>query len=162
MWADSVSDLLRRRRRAWEFARDELDRHGFRNVAVSINPRFKRLLGRARWVRRQPALLELAEWHVERSEWDEVRETILHEVAHFIAGSRAGHGPSWQAAARQVGAAPVRCAPRLPEAPGHKWEGSCRSRCAVFRRHRLTKRVRLYGICPECAEQIFWKEVGNG
>src|SRR4051812_30508933 len=30
---------------------------------------------------------------------DEVRDTVLHEIAHALAGARAGHGPVWVATA---------------------------------------------------------------
>jgi len=34
---------------------------------------------------------------------DEVKNTILHEIAHVIAGPREGHGYLWRVAAKQVG-----------------------------------------------------------
>ena len=37
------------------------------------------------------------------------RDTILHEIAHALAGREAGHGPQWRAACRRVGARPERC-----------------------------------------------------
>jgi hypothetical protein len=36
----------------------------------------------------------------------EVRNTILHEIAHALVGPRRGHGPIWQAKAIEVGARP--------------------------------------------------------
>lgn len=33
----------------------------------------------------------------------EVTETILHEVAHALAGASAGHGPTWRRMARMIG-----------------------------------------------------------
>ncbi len=36
----------------------------------------------------------------------EVRDTILHEIAHALAGPEARHGPAWKAAARRIGATP--------------------------------------------------------
>jgi predicted SprT family Zn-dependent metalloprotease len=38
--------------------------------------------------------------------WEEVSDTIRHEIAHAIAGYRANHGPEWQEAAILVGAKP--------------------------------------------------------
>ena len=41
---------------------------------------------------------------------DHVRDTILHEIAHAIAGCAAGHGREWREAARRIGLAdPTRC-----------------------------------------------------
>ena len=36
----------------------------------------------------------------------EIRDTVLHEVAHAIAGPEARHGPAWKAIARRIGATP--------------------------------------------------------
>ncbi len=37
---------------------------------------------------------------------EQVRDTVLHEIAHAIAGPEAGHGPLWKATARRIGATP--------------------------------------------------------
>lgn len=34
---------------------------------------------------------------------DEVHQVLLHEVAHAMAGTRAGHGPCWKAVAADLG-----------------------------------------------------------
>ena len=39
---------------------------------------------------------------------DEVRDTILHEIAHALC-PKDGHGPRWRATCRRIGARPVRC-----------------------------------------------------
>ncbi len=36
----------------------------------------------------------------------EVRDTVLHEIAHALAGPEARHGPAWKATARRIGATP--------------------------------------------------------
>ena len=36
----------------------------------------------------------------------EVRDTILHEIAHALAGAKARHGPAWKAIAKRLGATP--------------------------------------------------------
>src|SRR5690348_10686263 len=40
---------------------------------------------------------------------DEIRDVILHEIAHALTPTN-GHDAVWQAAARKVGAKPERCA----------------------------------------------------
>jgi predicted SprT family Zn-dependent metalloprotease len=50
----------------------------------------------------------------------EIDDTIRHEIAHALAGKKAGHGPVWQHYARAVGARPQRLAPewvKLPPLP---------------------------------------------
>ena len=39
----------------------------------------------------------------------EVTETILHEIAHALAGHKAGHGPVWKAMAKSIGCDGNRC-----------------------------------------------------
>lgn len=39
-----------------------------------------------------------ARWHD-----DDVEQVLLHEVAHALAGHRAGHGPRWLTIARRIG-----------------------------------------------------------
>ena len=34
---------------------------------------------------------------------DEIHQILLHEVAHALAGAKAGHGPSWKRIAREMG-----------------------------------------------------------
>lgn len=38
-----------------------------------------------------------------RYEDDEIHQVLLHEVAHAIAGTRAGHGPRWKKVAAELG-----------------------------------------------------------
>lgn len=41
--------------------------------------------------------------------YEDIRDTILHEIAHAIAGFKAAHGPAWKAVCRRIGAKPERC-----------------------------------------------------
>jgi predicted SprT family Zn-dependent metalloprotease len=40
---------------------------------------------------------------------EKVKDTILHEIAHAIAGFSAGHGIEWKRVCIQIGAKPERC-----------------------------------------------------
>ncbi len=82
--------------------------------------------------------------------WDadhDVRDTILHEIAHAIAGCKAGHGQQWRAACRQVGAKPQRCYPAdMPALPA-RWEGTCPAG------HKRYKSRRSPGAAPSSCRQ---------
>jgi predicted SprT family Zn-dependent metalloprotease len=41
--------------------------------------------------------------------------TMLHEIAHVLAGPAEGHGRKWQQIAQRIGAIPERCASSRPE-----------------------------------------------
>ncbi len=88
-----------------------------------------------------------------------VVDTIRHEIAHALAGPRAGHGPGWKRWARAVGAQPVaRCgddvvlvAPsvvgRCPtcggEVPRHRRSANAYCRTCVTVTGRFDARTRL-------------------
>ena len=56
------------------------------------------------------AKITLSEHLVRLNDEARVTQTILHEIAHALAGSKAGHGPLWQHHARKIGLAnPQRC-----------------------------------------------------
>jgi predicted SprT family Zn-dependent metalloprotease len=82
-----------------------------------------------------------------------IRDTVLHEIAHALAGPAAGHGPQWKAVARSIGANPQRCADGATTAtPDARWVGSCRFCDFTLDRHRLTASARQ-GACPRCCNR---------
>jgi predicted SprT family Zn-dependent metalloprotease len=78
---------------------------------------------------------------------EQVTDTILHEIAHALAGPRHGHDRVWQATARRIGCSATRCVPAdAPRVEG-VWEGSCPAGHRVTA-HRRPVRVRS---CPTCS-----------
>ena len=76
----------------------------------------------------------------------QVRDTVLHEIAHALAGPRAQHGPRWRATALRVGANPQRCVPAdAPRVPG-PWVGRCPAGHERTR-HRRPTRVESCSRC---------------
>ncbi|MCI3924964.1 SprT-like domain-containing protein [Paenibacillus sp. TRM 82003] len=75
----------------------------------------------------------------------EVRDTVLHEVAHALVGTRHGHDAVWRAAARRIGCSGTRTT-SAPRPPG-RWRGVCPAGHAVTR-HR---RPALPLACGACA-----------
>lgn len=143
--------------RAISFARQKLTEHGFNGVRIEVSERAKRRLGSAKFINKVPFALSLSAYHIRTGKWEDVKDTILHEIAHLIAGIDAGHGPKWKAAARSVGASPERIA-HLPESElvPPKWTGRCSCEGKIFKRHRLAKRFLKGSICPSCGDRIDW------
>jgi SprT-like family len=78
---------------------------------------------------------------------DQVRDTILHEVAHALAGPQHHHDDVWRQTALRLGCSATRCVP--PDAPrtATPWVGECGSGHSVGA-HRQPQRVRLCSQCP--------------
>lgn len=96
---------------------------------------------------------------------DVVRDTILHEIAHAIAGKSAGHGYRWQAVCRQIGAEPTRCVDTdTANVPPAKYVGTCPKCAKEFMRHRLSESLKKGAWCPctgksyEPSLAITWRE----
>jgi predicted SprT family Zn-dependent metalloprotease len=88
---------------------------------------------------------------------DEVRDTILHEIAHALTPGD-GHGAKWKAACRAVGAAPKRCyddgsviAPPRREAP--MLIGCTRCNWWADRRRRTRSKL----ICKLCRGPVTYR-----
>lgn len=82
-----------------------------------------------------------------RNDDDEVHQTLLHEVAHAMAGPGTGHGARWRRIAREIGyvgdtvhhgETPTELAP---------WVGRCPAGHTIYRYRRPTRP----SSCPRCA-----------
>lgn len=87
---------------------------------------------------------------------EQVRDTILHEIAHALAGPRHGHDAVWRATARRIGCSGQRCSSAdAPRVEGD-WVGTCAAGHRITR-HRRPERP---GSCRTCsptfsAEHLF-------
>ena len=115
--------------RCWNVSYDRLDRMGGehrRNGAERLNAvagMARRLMdehGLTHWTltfveagRRcgdccfRDRVIRISRTHAVEGSDGQIRDTVLHEIAHAIAGRAAGHGPVWKAAARRIGATPT-------------------------------------------------------
>ena len=82
----------------------------------------------------------------------EVRDTVLHEIAHALAGGKAGHGPLWRMKCRQIGLAnPERCAENLSYEVPHRVTLDCAVHGVITRRQRRLKKGMLERMfCRDC------------
>ncbi|WP_097189062.1 SprT-like domain-containing protein [Ornithinimicrobium cerasi] len=78
---------------------------------------------------------------------DQVRETVLHEVAHALVGPRHGHDRVWRARALAIGATGERCyAGGDQPAVAGRWQGRCPAGHVVHRHRRPT----VVLLCARC------------
>lgn len=109
----------------------------------------KRRIGATHFMAGVPVKITLSKHFAALLTPDEIRETVLHEIAHAIAGHKAGHGPAWKAAAIRVGAKPERCATAVTARPEAAVQGKCPNCDFVHQQHRLPMRV---SYCPTCVK----------
>jgi predicted SprT family Zn-dependent metalloprotease len=101
--------------------------------------------------------IEIAEYYALHSPPETVLDTLLHEIAHAIAGAAARHGPVWKAIALRVGATPSACdaSDAAVVKPGD-WQAICPSCKKTI--HRYQRPVALNGYrckCPADAPLVF-------
>lgn len=114
----------------------------------------KRRFGRCNYTQRQ---ITLSRPLTLLNTLDEVRDTILHEIAHALAPGD-GHGPRWRRVCVQIGARPRRCyddesvvsPPRRPA----KMEMGCAACDWWAPRHRRSTRAYL---CKRCRSPVVWR-----
>lgn len=144
---------------ARQLAHELMDQHGLTGWRFAFD-QAKRRAGVCRHSQRVIGLsAPITRLHPE----EEVRDTVLHEIAHALVGPRAGHGPVWAATARRIGCSAERCVPDdAPAVPGD-WIGVCLQGHAVDR-HRRPERVLLCTACGDrpVTERIFeWLHHGR-
>ena len=82
---------------------------------------------------------------------DQVRDTILHEIAHALAGPKHNHDAKWKSIARAIGCTAQRCH-SVDFAPS-KYIVSC-SRCGW---HEKKNRRLRGGVCRTCREPVTYR-----
>jgi predicted SprT family Zn-dependent metalloprotease len=90
--------------------------------------------------------ISLSKYLVELNGEDEVRDTILHEIAHALAPRGSGHGPVWKSLALSIGCNGRRCYGHDVARPAPKYQGTCPSCRQVIYRYRRTVIA-----CGKCA-----------
>ncbi len=91
---------------------------------------------------------------------DEIHQVLLHEVAHAVAGARAGHGPKWRAVGADLGYVGSRLHDGAIADELAPWVGTCPAGHEHFRYRRPTRPL----SCGRCsrgfsqANLIDWRQ----
>jgi predicted SprT family Zn-dependent metalloprotease len=94
---------------------------------------------------------------------DDVRDTILHEIAHALVGPVHGHDATWRAMARRIGCSGERCVSPDSPTPPAAWLGTCPGGHTLDR-HRRPERVLTCGLCSsdfDLAHVYTWTHHGK-
>ncbi|ALA45108.1 hypothetical protein ADS69_00003 [Enterobacter phage phiEap-3] len=87
------------------WARTMMEKHGLisNGWTFRINGRITKTLGRCSYAKK---LIELSGRHVAEDIYEDILDTLLHEIAHALVGRGYEHGKVWQAMALRLGAKP--------------------------------------------------------
>lgn len=113
-----------------------IKKHGLKNWTYSTNSR-KRTLGLCFSHEKR---IELSVYFIEHNTPAVVKETILHEIAHALVGSKHGHSAIWMEMAAHLGCQPRRKNPKAVMPPG-AWQATCGGCGQLFSKHRKPKYI---------------------
>lgn len=141
------------------FARLVLDEHGLSDWTVRWD-RAKRRAGCCVHARRE---LSFSATLARMYPPDTMRDVVLHEVAHALAGPRHQHDEHWRTIARELGARPQALLPADLPRPAAAWVGTCPSCGAGKELHSTPRRVVSCGRCAkEFRADLVFRWTRNG
>lgn len=114
----------------------------------------KRRLGVCKY---RPKRIEIGEYYARHNPDAAVLDTLLHEIAHALAGAAAKHGPAWQAVASRIGATPRACddSPDTVVEPGD-WRTTCPGCNKTHHRYKRPRALSGYRCkCPARSPLVF-------
>jgi predicted SprT family Zn-dependent metalloprotease len=127
-------------------AAQELSKNGLHDWTFGLS-NAKRRLGVCKFRSKR---VEISGYYARNSPRESVLDTLLHEIAHAIAGPRAGHGPAWRVVAVRLGAVPQACdtTQQAVLEPGD-WQATCPACGKTFHLYRQPRSLGGYACrCP--------------
>lgn len=94
--------------------------------------------------------ITVSRYLAERYEDDDVHQVLLHEVAHAIAGSRAGHGVKWKTVATELGYVGKRTHDGEIATELAPWVGTCPAGHMHYRYRRPARAL----SCGRCSKRF--------
>jgi len=136
-----------------EFAAQKLAEHNLTGWKFSFNKR-KRSIGVCSY---HSSTISVSSSWVGVAPLDKLEDTVLHEIAHAIAGYEAHHGPAWERACLLVGADPTATYDAAGLDPGYTWSQECPS-CGKGNKYFRKPSTRRQHSCGACSGGTFKSE----
>lgn len=116
-------------------ARSLMIQHGFGHWTFE----FDRAKKRAGCCKHRKQTITLSSYYIQNNSDEDIKDTILHEIAHAIAGPKQGHNHVWKDICRKIGARPIRCYHEAVVMPKGRWQATCPTCNREFHCHRKPK-----------------------
>ena len=127
-----------------------LDEHGLIEKGWRFSfDRAKRRAGSCKFSKKE---ITLAKAYAEQQEGIEIKNTILHEIAHALVGSQHGHSQIWRKKAKEIGCDASRCHHIVFSKP--KYVLTCYNRCFEVSRYRVNQSFMQSKICSKCNSNL--------
>jgi predicted SprT family Zn-dependent metalloprotease len=141
-----------------DIAGRELSKHGLHGWTFVLGST-KRRLGACKYRTKR---IEIAEYHARNNPAETVLDTLLHEIAHAIAGSAARHGPVWKAIAARLGARPVACddSDETVVKPGD-WQAKCPACAKTFHLYKRPRSLSGYRCKCKARSPLIFEFMGD-
>ncbi len=135
-------------RAALDMARELMDRHGLAGWRLKLDD----VVGRAAQCRYDTKTVSLTRLYVRKAETDELKDAVLHEIAHALAGREHNHDRLWKKIALGIGCTARRCSGvRFALA---RWLQQCPKGCVPPREAQIRRRNL---VCPHCRSSVIYK-----
>lgn len=107
-----------------------------------------------------PKRIELSFHFAERNSAEAIRQTLLHEIAHALAGPGHGHDAVWKQKCLEIGAKPERLCFDA-DMPQGRWQARCGCCGMLHSKHRRPKHA-VGWYCTHCGRErgrLTWSHV---
>lgn len=94
----------------------------------------------------------LSKHYIRLNSHEDIRNTILHEIAHALAPTDGGHGILWRSMAARIGARPQRCAASHTVMP----DGRIMGTCECGQKHSMHRMPKRRYTCRNCHKLVVW------
>ncbi len=123
---------------AYSLARTLMNQHNLGDWVFE----FDRAKRRAGCCKHSKKTITLSEYYVRLNSEEEILDTLKHEIAHALVGSKHGHDDVWKAMCVKIGAKPIRCYDSNAVAmPKGRWTATCKGCTKTFHKHRRPKNI---------------------
>ncbi|MEY4571503.1 MAG: hypothetical protein RLZ10_714 [Bacteroidota bacterium] len=131
---------------AKDLAQNLMNYHGISNMGWRFKfDSAKRRFGCCKY---RSKTITLSMYLTELNSADEVKNTILHEIAHALVGVGNGHNEVWKSKAKEIGCSGERCynSEKVVTVKGN-YEATCVGCNRVHRKYRMRSNVQSCGYC---------------